>query len=412
MAANAVRDSSRGGKIGLLAGLGLVLLFPGFFLYHNALAAGVFPAVLGGFFSPIALLSLIAILPMLVATRGGLLPTRGARLFTLLFVVFVAFTVAWTLLHYFLDGSREVRIATTQVLLSTLQWSGLFVVGAFVPMDSPRLKKGMLLALGSMFFIVASYVATSGSLFYYARQAYDVASDGDAVATYQGFARSALVTAAFILAVVQKPVAKALIIMASLFMLFVLGSRSDLYAFIVVAVLINVVGVVHQRRNLAMVAVLGVALACAVIVSWDSMSTTRQATVGDLENDASWQARQRLADMGYAQLRADPAFGEFAGHIERGGPGNYIHNLFSTWASFGPLGFALYLALILLPLLHSFREYVFRRQIDPRWAFVFYMSVVTVLLAFLARSVFWPIPALTCGLYVNALRHRSVRLRA
>lgn len=382
--------------------VGFFVLFPGFMIYQTLVALGVMPAFLGGLFGVVSVLMFGVYAVVLPSQLSVMLAyTRG---FALLVLAFLGYVLAWSLASYGLQGGGALRAAMVQSLETLVLWAVLFVMGYRVPLDSPALARAFWVA----FLLVAGYllffVATTGELMFFARQFVETDGDGDSVSTYQGYARSALVLLVFLIAVNRSALARATLIMLGAFVMFVLGARSELYAYLaLVVVLLLVWAGTSAKYLLTLLAVL--ALGVLVVANqFEAMSGTRQLQVLDLSGTSSWTARQHLGDRALAQILANPWLGQFGGHVSAtGSTGGYAHSMLSSWVNYGLLGFLLYVGMTVVAFIGSAYRMVLRGDTRAWWVFAFSINFVCLLLIVLAKPVFWPLPALGWGAFANAL---------
>lgn len=386
-------------------------LFPGFFFYHNSIASGLIPPFIGGAFSPVSLAGVCLYALGILFIRKRYLKNKESFFYLSACVGFGVYCLIWVLIQFAFSGSLHASAAALQSLQIVMLWSALYCLGFFIEFNSKVFFGVMLASVILIFFIVANFVWTTGSFFYYARNVYDVA-DGDTVATYQEFARSAIVSFIFVATVWSGFYKKITVLCVGLFVLYVLGARSELYIYAFITVLFLTVSVLQDKRKLFVV--LGIMLIATTVVlqNFADLSSDRQAGIFNLRSDDSWVSRESLAVAGYRRLIEAPFIGDFTGQYELGGRGNYIHNILSAWASFGFLGFIWYFALIIFPVVHSSRVVIYDKNADLRWVFTFYISVMAFVLLVFAKSIYWPMPALAWGLYLRVLtdRHHKMML--
>ncbi|MDI5933021.1 hypothetical protein [Halomonas kalidii] len=381
--------------------VGFFVLFPGFMIYHTLVALGLIPAFLGGLFGMVSVLMFgiyVVVLPsqrhvMFSATRG----------FALLVMAFFAYVLCWSVASYGLQGGGQLRAAMIQSLETMVLWLVLFVMGYRVPLDSPALAKAFRIAFLATTGYLLLFVVTTGQLMFFARQMIE-AGGGDNVSTYQGYARSGLVMLVFLIAVSRSAAGRAGLIAMGAFVMFVLGARSELYAFLaLVMVLLVVWAGMSAKYLLTLLAVL--VLAVLVVASqFEAMSGTRQLQVLDLSGTSSWMARQDLGQRALGQIIASPWLGNFGGHVTAaGGTGGYAHSMLSAWVNYGLLGFVLYVGMTVVAFLGAAYRMVYRRDTSAWWVFAFSINFVCLLLVVLAKPVFWPLPALGWGAFANAM---------
>jgi hypothetical protein len=381
--------------------IGFFVLFPGFLIYHTLVAMGLIPALLGGLFGVVSVMMfLIYVVVLPSQVRLMVSSTRG---FALLVLGFLTFALVWAVASYGLQGGSLQRAAMIQTLETVVLWAVLFVMGYRVPLDSPRLARAFWIAFALTVGYLLFIVATTGQWMFFARQM--IEDDGTAnVSTYQGYARSALVMLVFLISVSKRALMRALLIALGAFVMFVLGARSELYAFLALSmVLLLVWAGMSAKYLLTLLAVVAV-LVMVVTSQFEAMSGSRQFQVLDLTGNSSWTARQHLEQRAIEQIAASPVLGQFGGHVTAVGmTGSYAHNALSAWVNYGLLGFALYLGMTVVAFLGSAYRMICRGDTSAWWVFAFSLTFVCLLLILLAKPVFWPLPALGWGAFANAL---------
>lgn len=153
-------------------------------------------------------------------------------------------------------------------------------------------------------------------------------------------------------------------------------------------------------------------ISAVALINIEHVLQSRQLQVMDLASASSWQVRENLEARALEQIKDAPLLGVFGGQFLVGqSSGSYAHNVLSAWVSYGAVGFFLILVVSFIPLAHALRRIILSGESAPIWTFSFMMSSVCCLLMLVSKSVFWPLPALAWGLYVNALSQQSVSRR-
>lgn len=380
--------------------LGLIILFPGFLFFHFAVAAFslTLPPVLSGLFGPAsgALAALFALtVPLILAFRSHVFSG-----YALSVAGYIAFCLLWSVAHYLWLEESYVYAAYTQSYQTIIFWVALFFCGYFLPETPNFLRRVFWWSFWLMAGFLALYVRETGELMFYARQAYDV----EDVATYQGFARSALIVFLVLLSWSEEITRRLLVAIGGAFVLFVLGSRSEFYAFIATTTAVLFILSMRDRRLFlgSVLCVIGVVALAAI--GYENIAASRQFEVLDLSASSSWRSRLALSDIALGQVAENPVLGYFGGHIaEAGGSGRYAHNLLSAWVNYGFVGFLWYFGLAATALLASIRMLVLDSGRDSRWLLVFTINFSCILLILMAKPVFWPVAALGWGVYARAL---------
>jgi hypothetical protein len=169
----------------ITANIAFLLLFPGFFFYHTAIGTGAVPPLLGGYFSPVCLV----LLPVLALIYVGNI-RNGDRFLTAMDAVFWGFCgyMFFVVAVNFALGKDGAVVKYH--LLSLFHYIVAFLVFRHADFTGSRFKWAALTSLAGMAVIIP--VMSVDGMFYLKQLG--EAADEDSVATYQGFARSYLVT--------------------------------------------------------------------------------------------------------------------------------------------------------------------------------------------------------------------------
>ncbi|MBA2777337.1 hypothetical protein [Billgrantia kenyensis] len=380
--------------------IGFFVLFPGFILYHTLVAMGLIPAFLGGLFGVVSVMLFLlycALLPSQLLVLLG--STRGYALVTF---AFFAYVLLWSVANFGLTGGGIMRAALVQSVETLVLWLVLFVMGYRLPLDSPRLARAFWLAFALIAGYLLFHVATTGQWMFFASRM--VETEDASVSTYQGYARSALVLLVFLIAVSERAAVRATLIVLGAFVMFVLGARSELYAFLaLVALLMTLWAGMSVKYLFTLLAVVAVLIGL-VMSQFEGLAGSRQLQILDMSGTSSWLARQNLGQRAVEQILANPLLGRFGGHISTAElTGGYAHSMLSAWVNYGALGFLLYVGLTATAFLGAALRMLVAGDRSAWWVFAFSINFVCLLLIVLAKPVFWPLPALGWGAFANAM---------
>lgn len=390
-----------------IAALSFFLLFPGFLIYHQLLALELWQPFIRGLYGPVSLASLLAFLVLLPWNRDWLRSWVEER-YILYVLVFLLYTLVWTVAHYLTLAGENIQLATPQSLQTIVFWACLFLTGLLLPLESKALKwMFFVVFLLALFFLLQFSISTGEFTF---RANWFYGQWGDDVATHQGYSRSALVILLFLLAVFTEIKVRIGLILSGAFVLFMLASRTDFSAFLVACLALSVIFGIKKPLYFLIAPIFFLVLAVMFLVAAnieDRMTMillTRQLEIFDLFEATSWTNRMKLQEIALEQIAAHLLTGQFGGHVTAAGHvGKYAHNALSAWVSYGFFGFFMYLGLIVVALWVSARRFVLQQQDAPVWTFAFLLNLVCLLSVLAARSVYWPLPALGWGLAAQGL---------
>lgn len=444
--------TDRDGKISkAVASISFFLLFPGFLFYHQFVAMGLIPRFAAGFFGYVSVGALLAFLVILPLNTDWLKKTAGNR-YVQWVLVFLVFTSLWTLTHYLILNDDYITKASVQSLETLIFWSCLFLIGLLLPLDSKFLRWSFLASFLVIMLFLLYFSVSTDSISYYTRRIYGQTED---ISSYQGFARSVLFTLLLLLAVFNSFRARAFFIIGGVFVLFMLISRSDFYAFLAVSIVLCVIYGIKQPKYLLLLLLVSVEVVLLAIPdiapriaaitetrapekivpapaapedtttpAMGEVNTrpdpdkaaapprlSRQFEVLDISSSKSWKGRFALQKKALGQIAENPLLGRFGGHAltedegkyAKGHTGRYAHNALSAWVSYGLAGFLLYVSLTLFGCLVTARHVILKRVDEPLWTFAFTLNLVCLLLIIVSKPVFWPLPALGWGVLAQAL---------
>lgn len=467
MLTDSLQTSTRGLKLSqTVAGVSFFLLFPGYLFYHQFVAMGLIPPFAAGLFGYVSLGALLGLLALLPWNAGRLRTIVGNR-YAQWVLAFLFYTSVWTIAHYLVLDGDHISIAAVQSLETITFWSALFLIGLFLPIESRVLRWSLGISFAIILVYLLYFYVNTDTNAYNAQRLYGNTAD---VSTYQGFARSVLFTLLLLLAVFNSFRARAVFMLGGVFILFMLVSRSDFYAFLALSTVLCIIYGIKQPRYLLLLLVVCMEVLLLAVpdiaprvevflesrapetaepaphadrLPGDDDSTqatgkpappaghagarpapdtakalprlNRQWEVLNIPSSKSWRSRLALQEKALRQIAENPLLGRFGGHVltedtgkfEKGHAGRYAHNALSAWVSYGLAGFLLYLALTVYGCLVSVREVILKQQDIPLWTFAFTLNFVCLLLIIVSKPVFWPLPALGWGLTAIALIESS-----
>jgi hypothetical protein len=380
-----------------VADLAFLALFPGFFFYQSAIGAGIIGPVLGGYFSLVA----FALLPpLLFVYSSRIMASRS--FFTsadLAFCCFIAYFLFIVALNY--AGGAEPDVSTHHAL-SISHLVAVFIIFRLADFHRQTMRRVALLSLLLMSIVI--FMQSGEGSFYLENKADGDESSG--LATYQGFARSYLVT---LLAVAPFAVTRRARIVLYLFAvpaLYLNGARSEL---LVSIALVMAIEVFHARHKLT-VLMMFLALFGAVIWNADELirMLPHNRTLELLESfsSSSVESRNMLFAHALETIGRYPLLGEYGGYFTVHGPGSYVHNIFSAWVDIGLFGFVYLLLMILVPTAHLGMEIARPGNLQDRLhrqelLLAFGVLFVTVLMVFSAKSFTYMVIGGALGRYAH-----------
>jgi len=334
----------------LVASAAFLALFPGFFYYHTLLGTGTTGAFLGGYFSPVSLifvLPLSAILFRYYKRKPN--HVSSAEISYAFFLLYFLIIVVCN----FIAGANRAIVANH--LLCILFMINAFTIFTVIDFSSPGFRISALAALAGMSTIAFTY--SVNGVFYLG--ALGIAKDVDSLATYQGFARSYLVTFLPVIAFTRSLLVRLILYCVAVATLFVNTARSEFAALLFAIPIIEFYFSRHKMLFLLFAMLTTVWLNLYMTQVMAALPDSRILELLDLSHSTSANKRHHLNVHAIQTVLAHPFLGDYASYA----PGNYAHNIMSAWVDLGLFGFAYLVAIIIVPAVPIFfREYFSNRR--------------------------------------------------
>jgi hypothetical protein len=356
-----------------MAHFGFFLLFPGFFVYQTLIGMGAMSAYLGGYFAVVSI-ALVVPLGLTYCT----VPSDGKSQLTLGdlgFGLFLTYFLAIVLLNA-VFGANGTIIRTH--LLSILYFFNIYLIFKNIDLSGSKAK----------FLSQTSLVLMSSLILFYARDgSFNLGYLGDpkspeSVATYQGFARSYVVTFVVVLACTSSILARVALYGVAVVALFLIGSRSELVA---VVLLIPVVELYRARNGLHMITV----VLLVVSILWNGpkfmleiFPDSRVWELFDLSHSQSANARHDLTQRALRTIAEHPVLGDYGSYP----PGEYAHNILSAWVDLGFFGFVYMLTMLLRTAIILLTQGRSKRQSSDEALLAWSLVFIALFLLFTAKN--------------------------
>jgi hypothetical protein len=393
-----------------LAEISFLILYPLFFFYNAAIAFGYISPALGGLYGPYSLMvtSLYAIM-LLPLARDIRSP---AIWINKLFIIFIGWILFWTFLNYAFNTDHYVDAASTNLMGFLIQLITNFLIGYYLTLSASNAKwftsVVFVLWLCMFVFVLKTFdvetLSVHGALYWGEDKGL---ADPESFASYQGFARSSLLTSFILVAMTKHFVRRLLIEAISVITLFLLSARSEIVGFLSAVALFEILISVKRPSRFAGLAVFGFFMTISIVYFSDStmpdLSGSRITLLEDLDRDNSWQLRRQFSHRAFEQIMDNPLFGKFGGEYYEGlgQEGTYAHNILSAWVSLGLPGFSLYLSLLVGSFLVSMKRTFDTRGLSNLWNLAMLTSVSALMLSLSAKDVYESWFGLVFGLVLN-----------
>lgn len=310
----------------------LLMLFPGFFIYHSLVAMSVIPAVLGGYFSLVSIILLFIYIFIIFfidkIRKELLLPIFG----------FIFWFVVVSIFYFLGDGRPNDYILYQWSLVAII--SNVICFCIFLNLNlHGKMKHSLVFFLCLMVIIILLNIDSSGRFLL-------AVSEDDNVASYQAFGRSLLVIG-FITFILTQGWLRFFIVVLSIIALYFNTARSEFVFFILAIMSYYGLDFLIKRNNLnkyvnlfLLVMVLSGVIYTFQQITFDDLNRTAQLI--DISDSSSFSGRKELQDYALESIGNNIFFGNYGYYIDRFGKGGYVHNALSLWADFGLFAFIAY----------------------------------------------------------------------
>jgi hypothetical protein len=344
-----------------------MLLFPGFFFYNFLLGTGRMRAFLGGYFAPV---SLVFVFPLVFLYIRQIHRDRHRLAQSeLYFGMFLAYFAAVVAVNGV--GGANPAIVTAHIL-GIIYMASTLIMLKMIDFGEPEFRIPAMLCLLGMSAIVMTN-ATDGT---FRMDALGAAKDPESLATYQGFARSYLVTFLPVIAFTRSLPVRAFLYACGAISLFLNTARSE---FVALLFAIPIIEFYFARRKLLFALVLA-SLAALIGMNFDlildQLPHTRILELADLQHSSSAIARHRLTGYALQTIANSPIFGDYASYV----PGYYSHNILSAWVDLGIFGFVYLLAILIVPAILMIFTGLFSKRVNSEFLLPFVFVCVSILL--------------------------------
>lgn len=367
---------------------GFFALFPGFFFYHTLLGTGTIGAVLGGYFSPI---SMVLLIPLIISyySRTRRQPNhlgsaqRHYGAFLLYFLVIVICNGA---------AGANPAIVVNQILCIMFM-TNTFIIFSMIDFTSRFFRIGAIASLVAMTCIAAKY--SVNGVFYLG--AIGLSKDADSLATYQGFARSYLVTFLPVIAHTKNILFRIVLYVTAIATLFLNTARSE---FVALLFIIPVIEFYFSRQKLLFLLAVVLIIVLTKLYTDQLMAAVpdnRILELLDLTHSTSANKRQHLSVHAIQTITAHPLMGDYASYS----PGYYSHNILSAWVDLGLFGFVYLICILVLPALSMFLREYFARRNDGHFMLGFAAVSCTLLLLFTSHYFTDMLVGVTLGAFAQ-----------
>ncbi|MGZ8318388.1 MAG: hypothetical protein ACXWVD_04730 [Telluria sp.] len=344
-----------------------LLLFPGFFFYNFLLGTGKIRAILGGYFAAV---SLLAVLPLVLLYIRQIRrdPHRLVRS-ELAFLIFLAYFAIVVAVH----GANGANPAiVTAHILGIMYLANTLIMAKMIDFGTTEFRIPAIMCLLGMSAIVMAN-SVEGT---FRMDELGAAKDPASLATYQGFARSYLVTFLPVIAFTRSLPLRALLYASGGVTLFLNTARTEFVALLFAIPIIEFYFSRHKFMFVLVLASLAALISMNFHLILDQLPPNRILELADLAHSSSALARQRLTEQAIKTISNYPIFGDYASYA----PGYYAHNILSAWVDLGIFGFVFLLAILIVPATSMMFNGLLPRRVNGAFLLAFTFACVAILL--------------------------------
>lgn len=369
---------------------GMLFLYPGFFFYHFGVSIGAFPPFLGGYYGPLTVL----LLPLLSLTFACAVQKKFVKINRLdvAFFFLACYCLIWSSIYRFFGVDYQADPNLFQQSASgVLVWITNYIIFRNLAIY----KWGFRLLFTSGIGMLLITWLNQGDGTFVARKLADLSTQ-DVIASYQGFARSAVIVLFILMA--WSP--RTWLIPAyylGLALLFLLSARSEFGGFIVAGFAILATRLGATR----LLFFASPAIIAGFIFLWDAANSLGESSrvlrlITNWQEDNSLANRLELSALAWRAIQENPLIGHYGSYMLSGNIGNYAHNILSAWAGFGLIGFITFTYLLLSSAKISISS-IKTGSRKGEYCLSFALALFCLVLAVTAKFMFFPIFAAGWG---------------
>ncbi len=231
----------------------------------------------------------------------------------------------------------------------------------------------------------------------------------------QAYARVEVITLFLLLSFLREWTLQWFILLTGIISLYIIGARSEMLAFILVVSIFHFVQIawsLKNRMNLNKINITRNIMLTVVVASFLTiivmMPKSKNQDIFHITSSTSYQERVVLNQLALDTIKTHPIAGKFGDHTRYNGKvGGYAHNILSAWVNYGLFGFLLYLTIIVSSFVLALSQLLKNRLDNPYYKLSLFLNTNSIILIFVAKSVFWMLPALGWGVLIKNLTHKS-----
>jgi hypothetical protein len=232
------------------------------------------------------------------------------------------------------------RAIVVNHLVCILFMVNTFIMFSFIDFEHRQFRLMAFASLAAMSAIAFSF--SVNGVFYLG--ALGIARDTESLATYQGFARSYLMTFLPLVAYTRSLPMRLLLYAVGAATLFVNTARSEFAALLFAIPIIEFYFSRHKLIFLGLAVTIGMSIYLHLDDIIAALPESRILELVDLSHSTSANKRHHLTVYARQTIAAHPLLGDYASYA----PGYYSHNVLSAWVDLGLFGFVYVLAITIV----------------------------------------------------------------
>jgi hypothetical protein len=351
-----------------------LLLFPGFFFYQTLLGLGALSAVLGGYFSIVAVPMIVPLVWFFVDAAK-----RNENYFVKMDFYFFLFVLYDSLVIAANFAGGADRMIVQRYVLSMIFCVDIYIIFRMMDLNDRTFIAAAALSLVAM-SAITMYFSIGG--FFYLRNL-DEAASPESLASYQGFARSYIYTFLIVISVIKFIGARFLLYGLAVVSLFLNGARSEFSGVLFLIPIIELYHAKHKLYSIGLVFFLLIWLAANADSIVNMLPDNRILQLFDVSHSASGVAREQLSREAWHTITENPIFGDFGSYAD----GYYAHNILCAWVDFGLAGLVLLAGLLVWPAVRLFADGYFLRKKSGDFVLTCSFVCLALLWVLTAKSV-------------------------
>ena len=358
-----------------------IVLFFSFIIYQNILIAGWISPIIGGGFT----VGTLGCLPfLLIAYIRHFSHYRIISLIEILFFIFLLIFLFNIILNYKTYDNNDIifsHAASLSHLIAT------YLLARLLPVEN--VKRVRYVVTVSLFCTIGITLLNTFNLM-------------NAEVDYESYQLNyhAMGFAILVLAIYSIPclgiVNRTLAFFLLLIVFFIIGSRAELIGFIILAFLIEFFKTRINRLDLIAIIIPFFLLAFTwfFYILYINYPNNRIFLLLHLKKDESFIERSMLNRNALSTIQSNPFLGKYASYE----PGQYAHNILSTWVDLGLPGFLILLSIFIISFFYLI---IYYRQCQSDLIYI--MSVISMLVVFIllitAKTYLYPLIGIAVGLF-------------